>query len=71
MGISLIGRGCVHDRVSVEIYQEPDRMNMVWLSPPERGVTGTFREAEKCPGFPPPQTDRVTVASGEKGLWVA
>ena len=26
--------------------------------------------AEICPGFPPPQADRVTVASGEKGLWV-
>ena len=26
--------------------------------------------AEICPGFPPPQAARVTVASGEKGLWV-
>ena len=23
-----------------------------------------------CPGFPPPQAVRVTVASGEKGFWV-
>ena len=26
--------------------------------------------AEICPGFPPPQAAHVTVASGEKGLWV-
>ena len=26
--------------------------------------------AEICPGFPLPQAARVTVASGEKGLWV-
>ena len=26
--------------------------------------------AEICPGFPPPQTAHVTVASGENGLWV-
>ena len=26
--------------------------------------------AEICPGFPPPQAARVTVESGEKGLWV-
>ena len=26
--------------------------------------------AEICPGFPPPQAARVTVASEEKGLWV-
>ena len=26
--------------------------------------------AEICPGFPPPQAARVTVASGENGLWV-
>ena len=26
--------------------------------------------AEICPGFPPPQAARVTVASGERGLWV-
>ena len=26
--------------------------------------------AEICPGFPPPQAARVTVASGEKGLWL-
>ena len=44
---------------------------MVWLSPSEcGGFTGTFREAEMCPGFPPPQAARVTVISGEKGLWV-
>ena len=23
-----------------------------------------------CPGFPPPQAARVTVVTGEKGLWV-
>ena len=27
--------------------------------------------AEICPGFPPPQAARVTVASGENVLWVA
>ena len=26
--------------------------------------------AEICPGFPPPQAARVTIASVEKGLWV-
>ena len=41
---------------------------MVWLSPSERGgFTGTFREAEMCPGFPPPQAARVIVVSGGKG----
>ena len=25
---------------------------------------------EICPGFPPPKAARVTVASGEKELWV-
>ena len=29
-----------------------------------------IREAEVCPGFLPPQAALVTVASGEKGLWV-
>ena len=44
---------------------------MVWLSPSERGgFTGTFREAEMCPGFHPPQAACVTVVSGEKWLWV-
>ena len=28
------------------------------------------RYAEICPGFPPPQAARITVAFGEKGLWV-
>ena len=28
------------------------------------------RDAEICPGFPPPQAALVTVTSGEKGLWV-
>ena len=27
-------------------------------------------DAEICPGFPPPQAALVTVASGEKELWV-
>ena len=57
--------------ISVEKYQEPDGMYVVWLSPSERGgFTGAFREAEMCPGFPPPQAARVTVVSGKKGLWV-
>ena len=63
-----VGRGfaCGSGRnISVEIYQEPDR---IWLSPSERsGFTGAFREAEMCPGFPPPQAARVTVVSGEGG----
>ena len=29
-----------------------------------------IRDADICPGFPPPQTALVTVASGEKVLWV-
>ena len=29
-----------------------------------------FRDAEICPRFPPPKAALVTVASGEKGLWV-
>ena len=53
------------------MYQEPDGMYVVWLSPSERGgFTGAFREAEMCLGFPPPQAAHVTVVSGEKGLWV-
>ena len=44
---------------------------MVWLSPAGcGGFTGISRVAEMCPGFPPPQATLVTVASGEKGLWV-
>ena len=34
------------------------------------GFTGISRDAEVCPDFPPPPADLVTVASGEKGLWV-
>ena len=46
-------------------------MYMVWLSPAGcRGFTAIFWEAEMCSGFPPPRTALVTVASGEKGLWV-
>ena len=45
-------------------------MCVVWLSSERSGFTGTFREAVMCPGFPPPQAARVTVVSGEKGLWV-
>ena len=44
---------------------------MVWLSPGgSGGFTGISRDAEMCPGFPPSQAALVTVASGEKGLWV-
>ena len=44
---------------------------MVWLSPAGcGGFTGISRDAEMCSGFPPPQAALVTVASGEKGLWV-
>ena len=39
------------------------------VSRPGLGFTCTLREAEMCPGFPP-QAARVTVVSGEKGLWV-
>ena len=43
-------------------------MYVVWLSPGGfGGFTGIFRDAEICPGFPPPQAALVTVASGEKG----
>ena len=46
-------------------------MYVVWLSPGGfGGFTGIFRDAEICPGFPPPKAALVTVASGEKGLWV-
>ena len=46
-------------------------MYVVWLSPAGcGGFTSIFRDAEMCSGFPPPQTALVTVASGEKGLWV-
>ena len=44
---------------------------MVWLSPAGcGGFTGISRDAEMFSGFPPPQAALVTVASGEKGLWV-
>ena len=46
-------------------------MYVVWLSPGGfGGFTGIFRDAETCPGFPPPKAALATVASGEKGLWV-
>ena len=46
-------------------------MYVVWLSPGGfGGFTGIFQDAEICPGFPPPKAALVTVASGEKGLWV-
>ena len=46
-------------------------MYVVWLSPGGfGGFTGMFRDAEICPSFPPPKAALVTVASGEKGLWV-
>ena len=46
-------------------------MYVVWLSPGgSSGFTGISRDAEICPGFPPPQAALVTVASGEKGLCV-
>ena len=46
-------------------------MYVVWLSPAGcGGFTGISRDAEMCSGFPPPQAALVTVASGEKGLWV-
>ena len=45
-------------------------MYVVWLSVGgSGGFTGISRDAEICPGFPPPQAALVTVASGEKGLW--
>ena len=45
-------------------------MYVVWLSPAGcGGFTDIFRDAEICPGFPPPQAALVTGASGEKGLW--
>ena len=52
-----------------EINQEPDGINVVLLSPSERSCfTGTFREAEMCTGFLPPQAALVIVASwGEMG----
>ena len=46
-------------------------MYVVWLSPGGfGGFTCIFRDAEIWPGFPPPKAVLVTVASGEKGLWV-
>ena len=46
-------------------------MYVVWLSPGGfGGFTGIFRDAEICPGFPPPKAALASVASGEKGLWV-
>ena len=46
-------------------------MYVVWLSLGGfGGFTGIFRDAEICPGFPPPKAALVTVAFGEKGLWV-
>ena len=32
--------------------------------------TGILRNAEICPGFPPPQAALVIATSREKGLWV-
>ena len=49
-------------RISIEVTSVG--MYVVWLSP------AISRDAEMCSGFPPPQAPLVTVASGEKGLWV-
>ena len=46
-------------------------MYVIWLSPAGcSGFTDISRDVEMCTGFPPPQTALVTVASGEKVLWV-
>ena len=46
-------------------------MYVVMLSPGgSGGFTGISRDAEICPGFPPPQAALFTVSSGEIGLWV-
>ena len=46
-------------------------MYVVWLSPAGcGGFTGISRDANMCSGFPQPQAALVTVAFGEKGLWV-
>ena len=46
-------------------------MYVVWRSPGGScGFTGISRDAEICPGFPPPQASLVTVASGKRGLRV-
>ena len=46
-------------------------MYVVWLSAGgSGGFAGISRDAEICPGFPPPQAALVTVASGGRGLWV-
>ena len=43
-------------------------MYVVWLLPGGfGGFTIIFRDAETCPGFPPPKT---LLHLGEKGLWV-
>ena len=45
-------------------------MYVVWLSPGGfGGFTGIFRDAEICPGFPPPKAALATVASWEKGQY--
>ena len=60
------GSGLASAEISLSV-----RKYVVWLSPSgSGGFTGIFRDAEKCPGFPPPQVALVTVAPGEKGLWV-
>ena len=46
-------------------------MYVVWMSQAGcSGFTGISREAEMCSCFPPPKAALVTVASGEKQLWV-
>ena len=51
-----------------EEEEESGLMYVVWLSPGGfGGFTGIFRDAEICPGFPPPKAALVTVASGGKG----
>ena len=57
--------------ISVWMMHLSVHMYVVWLSPGgSGGFTGIFRDAEICPGFPPPQAALVIATSGEKGLWV-
>ena len=59
--------GCGQN-ISDEIYQEPDGIYVVWLSPCKRVVSQAHSEKLRCPGFPSPQAASITVASGEKGI---
>ena len=57
--------------MSVWMMHKSVHMYVVWLSPGiSGGFMGIFRDADICPGFPPPHAALGIATSREKELWV-